>query len=102
MVPAKRTLAIVVLTTTLVSCSNQAVPATTPTFPLVIDLTTVYAETHSHITFDTQSANYQTMLDHLLNGITPYFISTHLSSDGLWAAPIGQDGIAIIVNRNLN
>lgn len=115
MVPAKRTLVIVALTTTLVSCSNQAVPATTPTMPtqplriyattatlpLAIDLTTAYIETHPRSTFTTHTASYQTMLDLLFRGGTPYFFTTHLSSDALWVAPIGQDGIAIIVHQDV-
>lgn len=116
MVPAKRTLVVVAITTTFVSCSSQAVPATTPTMPaeplriyattatlpLVFDLTTTYTETQPQTTFETQAANYQTMLDFLLRGTAPYFLSTHLSSQDLWAAPIGFDGIVIIVNPDVS
>lgn len=116
MVPGKRTLVVVALTTTLVSCSSHAVPATTPTMPteplriyattatlpLVLDLTTTYSEIQPQTGFDTQAANYQSMLDLLLSGATPYFLSNHLSSQDLWAAPIGYDGIIIIVNRSVS
>ncbi len=112
MKPAKRTLAIVALTTTLMSCSSQAVPATMPTapvetlriyattatLPLVMDLTTAYSDTPP-VSFDTRNSNYQTILNDLLSGETPYFITNHLPLEStLWAAPIGQDGIAIITH----
>jgi len=115
--PSKRTLAIVALTTTLMSCSAQMTPASTPTaptmalrlyattatLPLVTDLTTAYSETHPNILFDIRSGSYQTMLDHLLIGETPFFLSNHLPADStLWAAPLGQDGIAIIGHSSLD
>lgn len=118
MQPAKRTLAIVALTTTtLVSCAGPLPPASTPTMqvealrlyattsaiPLLVDLTNAYAETHPLIRFDTRSANYQMMVEFLLSGETPYFVSSHLPADSpLWAAPLGQDGIAIITHPGLS
>lgn len=106
----KRTLAIVALTTSLMSCSQQAVPATTPTMPtetlriyattathpLMLDLTTTY-NSLPPVSFDTYTANYQSLLEALLNDETPYFMTNYLPADSpLWAAPIGRDGIAII------
>jgi phosphate transport system substrate-binding protein len=116
MVPAKRTLAIVALTTTLMSCSARMVPASTPTppvalklyattatLPLVHDLTTAYSEANPLVTFETRSGSYHTMLDRLNAGDTPYFISNHLPPDSpLWAAPLGQDAIAIVVHPLVN
>ena len=113
----KRTLAIAVLTTTLVSCSARSLPATTPTisvdalrigattatYPLVLDLATAYNESRPLQTFDLTQANFQTMLASLRNGETAYFISNYLPADNtLWAAPIGQDAFAIIVNVDVN
>ncbi|MBC7872032.1 MAG: phosphate ABC transporter substrate-binding protein [Chitinophagaceae bacterium] len=115
--PGKRTLAIVALTTTLMSCSARMTPASTPTapttalrlyattaaLPLVTGFSTAYSETHPNIRFDIRSGSYQTMLDELLIGETPFFLSNHLPADStLWAAPLGQDGIAIIVNPSLD
>lgn len=118
MQPAKRTLAIVALTTsTLVSCAGRLPPASTPTMqvealrlyattstmPLLADLTNAYSETHPLIRFDVRSGNYQMMVEFLLTGDAPYFLSSHLPADSpLWAAPLGQDGIAIITHPSLN
>jgi phosphate transport system substrate-binding protein len=114
--PAKRTFAIVVLTTTLVSCSNQMPPATTPAIaseplridattgvlPLVMDLTVAYSGGHSRASFETHQANSQVMLDGLLAGERAYFMTNHLPVNDLWAAPIGQDGIAIVANPGID
>lgn len=114
--PAKRTLAIVALTTSLMSCSVRMVPASTPTvpmttlrvyattatLPLVNDFALSYSESHPLHSFETRSGNYQSMLDRLMAGEVTYFLSNHLPSDSpLWAAPLGQDGIAIIVHPTL-
>lgn len=116
MLPASRTLAIVALTTTLISCSGQAVPATTPagspeklhihattaTIPLVLDLTTAYTEEHPLVSFDTRNTNYRSSLEHLLNGEIAYFLSNHLNADAPWAAPIGYDGIVVLAHPDVD
>jgi phosphate transport system substrate-binding protein len=106
----KRTLAVVAFT--LVSCSTQVLPASTPTFnttplrldattaamPLLNDLIARYAQSHPNISFEKKGGDYQVMLKRLLNGETDYFISNHLPTEkDLVAFPIGQDGIAVIV-----
>jgi phosphate transport system substrate-binding protein len=111
---AKRTLAIVALTTSLVSCSGQTVPASTPTLqaeplrlyattatlPLLNDLIAVYSEQHPLLAFDVQTGGYQTLLTRLLaSDDAAFFITNHLAADSpLWAAPLGQDGIGIIAH----
>ncbi len=112
----RRTLTILALTTTFMGCSTQTTPATTPTLlaeplridtttatmPLIIDLTTAYNAVQPRAVFDTQDANYQTILRNMLIGETPYFMSNHIAADSqLWAAPIAQDGIAIIVHPDV-
>jgi phosphate transport system substrate-binding protein len=112
----RQTLAIIALTTTLMSCSGQEIPATTPTMagdalrisattaalPLMIDLTTSYSSSYPLINFDTRHANYQTMLSELLDDDMSYFFTNHLPADSpLWAAPIGQSGIIIIVHPDI-
>lgn len=116
MKPSKHTLVIVAFTT-LVSCSSPGVPATIPdasasalrlyatsaTLPLVTDLTGAYSGDRQ-ISFETRSGNFRSAFNSLLEGDTAYFISSHLPAPEnnavpLWAAPIGQDGVAIIVNR---
>lgn len=110
----KRTLVIVAFTT-LVGCSNPGVPATMPdtsvqtlrlyattaTLPLVTDLTGSYGD--PRLNFETHSGNLRSALNSLLEGETSYLFTTHLPAPEtfpltLWAAPIGQDGIAVIVN----
>lgn len=109
---ARKTLAVVAFT--LVSCSSQVVPAATPTsdsallriyattpvIPLANELTAAYAQFAPNVTFDIASGNYESMVDQVLNSDdSVYFISNHLPPDStLWAAPAGQDGIAVIVN----
>lgn len=117
MVPPKRTLAIVALTTTLLGCSSRPVPATAPplpteslqlyattaTVPLVNDLTTAYRETQFELSFETQTANYETSLENLYDDERQYILTNHLPPDSpLWAAPIGQDGIAIVTHPAIN
>lgn len=109
---AKRTLAIVALT--LVSCSTQALPASTPTsdavtlrlyattatFPLLDSLATHYAEGHTHLSFDIAAGSFQAMFERLKNGEQAYLLTNHLPPDSepILAWPIGQDGIAVIVH----
>lgn len=98
---------------TLVSCSSQVVPAATPTtdaaslrlftttsvLPLTNDLTVAYAQQAPDITFDIVSGNYAGVVGRVSGNNTPYLLTNHLPADSpLWAAPIGQDGIAVIVN----
>ncbi|MCU0498249.1 MAG: substrate-binding domain-containing protein [Anaerolineae bacterium] len=110
MIAPKRTLVIVAFST-LVGCASPSIPATQPdvtdhalrlyatsaTLPLVTDLTGAYG-----LTFETQSNPFPATLNNLLEYDTPYIISNHLPTDAttlsLWAAPIAQDGIAVIVN----
>jgi len=105
----KRTIVIVAFT--FVSCSTPMIPATTPTSevttlrlyattasaPLMNDLTASYSQLYPY-TFDIVTGNYESLLQGLNNGDIPYFLSNHLDEDIPWAAPVGQDGIAIIVH----
>jgi phosphate transport system substrate-binding protein len=105
--------AIVVVAFTLVSCSSQLLPAATPTsntavlrlyattpvVPLVTELTTTYTQRYPTITFDVSSGNYGAVVERVAGDDNAYFISNHLPADSpLWAAPIGQDGVAVIVH----
>jgi phosphate transport system substrate-binding protein len=89
--------------------------ATTSSLPLANDLVVGYARVQPNISFDVQSANYDALLARLLAGEVPYFLTTYLPPEGgplspfepnatrpagqsLWAAPLAQDAIAIIVN----
>ena len=107
----KRTLVVVAFT--LVSCSSQVVPAATPTtrsvvlrlyattavIPLANELTSSYSQRFPTTTFDVQTGNYASVVEQVMREDHAYFISNHLPADStLWAAPIGQDGIAVIVH----
>lgn len=109
---AKRVLAIAALAL-VTSCSTQTIPAGTPpptitalrlygttaTIPLLQDLTSAYMRANPQIVFDTFAGSYSSMIERVLSLETPYLLSNHLPSDSpLWAAPIGQDGVAVIVH----
>jgi phosphate transport system substrate-binding protein len=108
---ARRTLVIVAFT--LVSCSNQVVPASTPTtdaitlrlytssatIPLTNDLTRSYTQIQPSISFDIITGNYERVVDLITEENPAYFLTNHLPIESaLWGAPIGQDGIAIITH----
>lgn len=99
--------------TTLVSCSSPTLPATTPpseaivlrlsststTTLLLEDLTAAYQEVVPTIRFESVSGNHLRLIDRLETGETPYILTSHLPVDsGLWAAPIAQDGIVILLH----
>ncbi len=109
--------ALVVVALTLMSCSSRVMPAATPTgegavlrifaansaLPLVQELTRAYTREHPDIAFEVESGNFESMLRRLQVGEMPYFLSNHLPPESeqdlpLWAAPIGQDGIAVITH----
>lgn len=107
----KRTLTIVAFT--LASCSAQIVPASTPTsgpdmlrlyattpvIPLISHLSERYRDIQPKVVFDVVAGNYEAALAALLAGDIPYFITNHLPLESpLWAAPLAQDGIAVIVH----
>jgi phosphate transport system substrate-binding protein len=110
----KRTLAIVALAFS-VGCTKQLTPATpapkeavilqiqssNATKQLLELLVQGYQETFPNQVFETQTGNYGTMFQNLLNADSRYFLSQHLPADGetlFWAAPIAQDGLAMIVH----
>jgi phosphate transport system substrate-binding protein len=105
--------AIFIAAFTLVSCSNQVVPAATPTTnttrlrlhattataPLLRDLSAEYTRTRSDLVFEIGTSNYDVLAARSAADDVPYFLSNHLAADSpLWAAPVGQDGIAIVVH----
>ncbi|MEZ4671699.1 MAG: substrate-binding domain-containing protein [Anaerolineae bacterium] len=106
---------LVLMTFALVSCSSPVVPASTPTngaitlhvyattatLPLLNDLAVTYSQTHSPVVFESMSGNFQTMLEQIRSEDAAYLLTNHLpENESLLAWPIGQDGIAIIVNEN--
>lgn len=107
--------AIAIVAFTLVSCSNQAIPASTPTTDAAIlrlytttatvrlasDLTHEYAQLRPSVSFDIIESNYEAIAEHIHLETSAYFLTSHLPQGddfSLWAAPVGQDGIAIITH----
>ncbi|MBL8132679.1 MAG: substrate-binding domain-containing protein [Anaerolineae bacterium] len=106
----KRTLAVIAFT--LASCSSQLVPVTTPPAPLpplrlyvaapaaglVSTLTTAYSLRNTDVTFEVIAVAERAARE-ALGDPNAYAITHHLDEnfDG-WAAPIGQDGIALIAH----
>ncbi|GAB4418386.1 MAG: hypothetical protein Kow00106_14350 [Anaerolineae bacterium] len=107
---AKQT--IVILSLALASCrASIADPTLTPqtvsvrllvttsTAPLLRDLVEAYASATTVIALDSVEVEWQTAYERVLAGQAPFALTTYLAPDAhLWAAPIGQDGIAIIVH----
>jgi phosphate transport system substrate-binding protein len=103
---------------TLVSCTAQVMPAATPadqvttlrvyattaTAPLLYNLTSTYRQLNVDTVFELATGSYQTMVDKVLRDEGAYFLSHHLPDDidspqsRLWAAPIGQDALTMIVH----
>ena len=107
---AKRT--IVILSLALASCRgpvfsptatphmlNVRIVATTATYPLLRDLAAGYERPGILLAVDSAAASWDTVYGQLIAGDAPFALTTYLPSDsGLWAAPIGLDGIAVIVH----
>ncbi|KXK23589.1 MAG: putative ABC transporter substrate binding protein [Chloroflexi bacterium OLB15] len=109
--------ALVVVALTLMSCSSRVMPVATPTndgavlrvfatnttLPLMQELSRAYTREHTNIVFEIETGSFETLLQRLHTGDAPYFLSNHLPPESeqdvsLWAAPVGQDGIAVITH----
>lgn len=100
---------LVVIAFTLVSCSSQVVPASTPTseaivlevyatsttMPLLTDLSRQYNQEHPEVTFSLATRSYPQIIDSLMPDA--YFLTNHLPVESaLWGAPLGQDALVLI------
>jgi len=110
---AKHALAVVAFT--LVSCSTSALPASTPTsdtvtlrvyattatIPLLHDLTAQYSENYPGVSFELITGDYLSVFDRMKADDSGYMLTNHLPENpgevAFPAWPIGQDGIAVIV-----
>lgn len=99
---------------TLVGCRpTPSQPATTPiiqtdppplrlyaaraTAPLMHDLTAAYND--PNLTFETRTGSMQSVLNLLIEGETPYILANYLPPDmPLWAAPVAQDALVVVVH----
>jgi phosphate transport system substrate-binding protein len=98
---------------TLVGCSAQILPASTPTInaailrlnsntatlPLLTDLTRSYAQIAPGISFEIHVSDYASAVEQAFSTEAIYFLTNHLpppEESALWGAPVAQDGIAII------
>lgn len=110
---ARRAFAVVAFT--LVSCSSQMLPASTPTtevtslrlfvttpmIPLVTNLTAAYSRINPSVVFEINSGSYEAMVEEALLDEDAYLLTNYLPPEDespLIAFPIAQDGIAVIVH----
>ncbi len=108
----KRVLVIAAFTT-LVGCSARALPATAPgtpenplrimatssALPLVMEAASAYAD--PSLSLEVRVGNYRQTMDALRRGEAHFVVTTHLDSrdaSGLWAAPVAQDAIVLVVH----
>lgn len=106
---AKRT--IVILSLALAGCRGPIVTptatpeiitvrilATTTTQVLLQDLAASYSAPDVRLLLDADTGNWQSIYNRLLAGEAPFALTAFLPAGAsLWAAPIAQDGLAIIV-----
>lgn len=99
---------------TLASCSSQAIPAATPTAniatlrvytthttaSLMNELVGAYGQMNPTAALDVRSAAFPRLIEVATQPNAPaYVLSNHLPQDlPLWAAPIGQDGLAVVLH----
>jgi len=108
--------ALAILAMTLVSCSTRLVPASTPLPPvpplrlvvtppvaeLVNSLTTAYSRLNPGIHFDMILESERAAADAIQRDPGIYWFTQHLDdARDRWAAPIGQDGIALIAHPGI-
>ncbi len=73
--------------------------ATTATYPLLQELAAGYNRPGTLLAINSAVVDWATIYNRLLAGDVPYALTTYVPAGAnLWAAPIGQDGIAIIVH----
>lgn len=113
MVSLPRRALLIAAFTTLVGCSARALPvtapgtpenplrimATTSALPLVMEAAASYND--PGLTLVVRSGNYRQTLDALRRGEAHLIFTTHLDgadAGTLWAAPVAQDAIALVVH----
>jgi ABC-type phosphate transport system substrate-binding protein len=103
---------IIILGLALASCRGpMAVPtatpqtytvhilATTATYPLLQDLAAGYDRPGTLLAVNSAVVDWATIYNRLLAGEVPFALTTYIPAGAnLWAAPIAQDGIAIIAH----
>jgi phosphate transport system substrate-binding protein len=73
--------------------------ATTTTYSLLRDLAGAYQVPGTLLAVNSAEGSWNTIYTRLLAGEAPFALTTYLPPDAnLWAAPVGQDGIAVIVH----
>jgi ABC-type phosphate transport system substrate-binding protein len=73
--------------------------ATTATYPLLQDFAATYQRSGVILSLTSTVGNWQTVYRLLVAGEAPFALTAYLPADAhLWAAEVGQDGIAIIVH----
>lgn len=111
MIRVRNTLAVLAFAT-LFGCTVES-PASTPTTdqmnltlhttyatqPLTRDLTQYYMDSRPEFLFETVGNSYGRLMAQLRDETIDYFISRYVPiDDNIWAAPIAQDGLILIVH----
>lgn len=111
---AKKTLAIMSLSLALAGCHSPTLPANpTPAIasiqiladeesvPLLRELAQAYHPPNTLISWRIQSGNWSSMDGWLAEGQGHYALTSYFpETSGLWTTPVGQDALAIVVNRS--
>lgn len=111
---AQLTLAVLAFST-LLGCNPELSPTSTPATeqvevtvystrsaaPLLETFSVAYEAAYPSLRVNTGVSSYADLMTRLKDGEIAYFISHHLPADPtLWAAPLAQDALTIIVNQN--
>ncbi len=74
--------------------------ATTTTYPLLEEVASAYVRPGTLLAVNGTRGNWDSVYTRLRAGEIPFALTTYIPPDsGLWAAPIGMDGIVIIVHH---
>lgn len=75
------------------------VVATTSAYPALQEVIAAYQPEGVLVSVETAAVNWEAALDLLQSGTVPYALTSYLPADSaLWAAPLGWDGLAIVVH----
>ncbi len=73
--------------------------ATTSTYPLLQEFVDAYHPADTLLAVERATAGWETVYTQLLAGDVPFALTTCLPPDAsLWAAPVGWDGVAVVVH----
>ncbi len=87
--------------TTTPQAVDVRILATTSTYPLLQEFVEAYQPSHLLLAVEQASAGWLTVYERVSSGRVPFALTSYLPAQAeLWAAPIGWDGIAVIVHAS--